>query len=243
MAKKEAQVIESTEVGTVEEVLGTEVVETVATPKAVKQVRILPMDDGSNVNFGARANLISTIDVDNLVISFKIALDPIGKVITWALGEVVNTDAEGNVTGKPFEAVATFPENFKKIFLYGLMERVKSSLAPVKLADLPTAIAKQIEAINKGDFIIRSVEGEDGEVALTKLQKAYATVKSNPLYVTVAKPEWANVDDAATIADVLNFWEGLSASDKNNIRKNPYVKLEQAKLEVGTGEVEEASAI
>ena len=219
MSDVEMQEITPNEVATVESVFE---------PKAKKAARILPMEDGTTCNFGSRANLITSIDLDNSVVTFKIAIEPIGKVISWSVPEV-----------------AGLSDFQKKVYLYGLMERVKSSLAPVKLVDTEAAIHKQIVAINAGDFNIRSVEGEDGVVALTNLQKAYALVKSNPAFVKTAKPEWADVNNIVVVTEVLNFWEGLSAEERIAIRNNAYVKLELAKLETAIldAEVEVQSEI
>jgi hypothetical protein len=186
-------------------------------PKPKKEVRIVTLDDGTQVNFGARANLLSSIDLESSTIIFKIVT---GKVINWVITEMDNLT--------PFQ---------KTVFMYGLLEKVKTSLAPVKLAKLEEAIAKQIAAVTKGDFNIRSINTV-GEVALSDLQKAYALAFSKQ-YPDKAK--WADIDDVATIAEVLEVWENKTPVQRNAIRRHPSVAWELNVMAIATGDAEDLS--
>ncbi len=182
-----------------------EVVEVVEAPKVE---RLVTLEDGSVVNFGARANVLVHSDNEAKVITFALSN---GKKITWAAPEV-----EGLT---PFQV---------QVYLYGLAAKVKSSLAPLKdLADIEKAIAKQIASIDSGVFILKS-NGREAVAKLTNLQKAYALVKS----ATTGFESWEDVDAAEVITEVIERWEALTVSQRNSIRKNAYVKLELARLDV-----------
>ena len=189
----------------------TEAVTTPAKEKKAKEVKIVTMEDGSQVNFGVRANLITSLDLDTSTISFKIST---GKIINWLVEHMEN--------------LTTFQ---KTVYMYGLLEKVKTSLAPVKVDALEVAINKQIESINKGEFNVRALT-QAGEVVLTDLQKAYAIAVS---YLDPSKAHWANVDNGEVIAEVLTLWESKSAIERNKIRRHPNVAVELAKIQMDNG--------
>jgi hypothetical protein len=185
----------------------------VATPAKEPVVRRVLMENGQEVNFGARSNLLSPMDVETGTLTFLIST---GKVVTWAV-----------------EKAAEISDKFiKQAFLYGLREKIKSNLAGEKdLTKLPAIIAKQIEELKKGEFALR----RDGEApSLSPLQIAYAIAKSidkkNPI------PGWANTSDPVVVQEVLNEWATFDKTRKNAIRKHPVVIVELAKLQAAGAE-------
>lgn len=179
--------------------------------KEVKADRIVTLEDGVATNFGKRANLLTVVDEAAGTIVFKIIT---GKVIPWTV---------------PFvEGLSDFQ---KTVYFYGLAAKVKSSLAPVDLADLQVAIEKQITSIDAGVFILRPVS--EGASSLTNLQKAYALVKASR---DEALAHWAEFTPAV-IAEVAALWATFDVSQKNSIRKDAYVRLELAKLDASTAVV------
>lgn len=175
--------------------------------ESTKVERLVTLEDGSVVNFGARANVLVHSDSETKVITFALSN---GKKIVWTAPEV-----EGLT---PFQV---------QVYLYGLAAKVKSSLAPLKdLADIEAAIEKQIASIDSGVFILKS-NGREAVAKLTNLQKAYASVKAT----TEGFESWANVDAPEVIEEVLTRWAAFTVSERNSIRKNAYVKLALAPLE------------
>jgi len=185
--------------------------------KAKKEVRIVTLEDGTQANFGARANLLSTIDLETSTLTFKLVT---GKVVNWVITEIDNLTA--------FQ---------KTVYMYGLLEKIKTSLAPVKLPKIEEAIAKQIAAIAKGEFNIRSINNA-GEVVLTDLQKAYALAFSKQY---PDKAGWSEVDSPATIAEVLEVWENKTPAQRNAIRRHPSVAWELNVMAIATGDAEDLS--
>lgn len=187
---------------------------TTETAKPKKEVRIVTMEDGTQLNFGTRANLLSSIDLETNTLTFKLVS---GKIINWILQGV--------------EGLTDFQ---RTVFLYGILEKVKTSLAPIKLPKIEEAIAKQIVAIEKGEFNIRSLSGS-GEVTLTELQAAYAIALSKQ---SKAKAHWVNTTDVVTIQEVLSVWEGKSPAQRNAIRRNAAVSWELNVMKLEEGNVE-----
>jgi len=94
------------------------------------------LSDGTTANFGSKTQLISTLDVATATLTFKLAT---GAVITWAVQDIDNL------------------EDFqKKVYLYGLLEKVKSTLSPAKKDQLEDSINSSIDSIKKGEFNIRA---------------------------------------------------------------------------------------
>lgn len=191
--------------------------------KEVKQVRIVRMEDGTDVNFGTRANLITSADPEQNLLTFKLAS---GKVINYVE-----------------ETIENLTEKQKAIYLYGLLQKVKTTLAPVKLFTLidgelvPTmenTINKQLELFKAGEFMFRDVERE-GVVELTDLQRAYAEVMREQ----GSKPHWTDLDDIATMTEILSIWETKSPVERNKVRRHPLVAIKLATLAQKTGKVDE----
>lgn len=191
-----------------------EVVETTETaPKVEKKQRVVTMKDGSQVNFGVRGNVISSVDTETSTLNFK--------VIT---GDTITFDASG-IEGQPVDALTEFQ---KQVYLHGLLAKVKSSLAPIKVEDLVTAITKQLESLAKAEFNVRGA-GSEVVTGLTILEKAYAIAKSAR---STEHAHWADLDDAKTVEEVQAYFATLTPGEKNKLRANAYVKLELAKLEM-----------
>lgn len=174
--------------------------------KPVKEPRIVLMEDGTTVNFGIRANVISAYDTEEKLITFKVIT---GDIIAWPITDIDNL-TEAQVT----------------VYLYGLLSKVKTNLAPVKVPDLAKVIRDNIATINSGRFLVRGA-GVDEDFELSLNQQAYALV----LIKYQNKVEWSNLSDPAVIVAIQTIWDSKSTSEKNTIRKNPYFKLEKATLE------------
>jgi len=192
---------------------------TTAPAKPEKKVRIVTLEDGTQANFGVRANVLSIIDVKSSTLTFKIVT---GKVINWTIAGV--------------ESLTEFQ---KTVFMYGLLEKIKTSLSPIKLAGLEDAIAKQIVSLEKGEFSVRSLTTV-GEVSLTTLQQAYAIAFSKQY---PDKANWANVEDPTVIAEVLSVWENKTNSQRNLVRRHPAVAWELNVMAIAKGDAEELSSL
>lgn len=167
-----------------------------------KPVRIVDMADGTQANFGTRANLLSSMNIPTATATFK--------VIT---GEVINWVMQG------LEGLTDFQ---KTVYMYGAMEKVKSSLAGVKVEVLAEAVTKNTTDIDNEVFNIRSA-GSTGAVTLTTLQKAYALAISK---LDGSKEYWNQLEEKAVIAEVLAVWETKTAKERGALRRHPHVALE-----------------
>lgn len=177
----------------------------------VEAPRIVTMEDGSQVNFGKLAKQIAVVEEN--VITFKLFN---GKLISWTV------DVEG------------LSEFQKTVFLFGLVEKIKSNTSSVKdLAELEVAIRKQMAVLESGQFYTRSAG--TGVLLLDNLQKAYALVKSQQ----EGFERYANLADPEVTREVSEYWAGLTRAQKNTIRKHPSVVVAKAKLDAETGTVEE----
>jgi len=167
-----------------------------------KPVRIIDMVDGTQANFGTRSNLLSTMDVETSTATFKVVT---GEVINWVM--------QGLEGLTPFQ---------KMVYMYGAMEKVKSSLAGVKKEVLAEAVTKSTTDIDNEVFNIRS-NGHGGEVVLSTLQKAYALAISK---LDETKEYWNQLDEKTVISEVLAVWETKTAKERGALRRHPHVALE-----------------
>lgn len=170
--------------------------------------RIVEMEDGSEVNFGKRANLLTS--VDGTTVSFKLFS---GKIITWVV-----------------EGIDDLTDFQKVVYIFGLTEKVKSNIASVKdVTELEIAIHRQITSLSSGVFYTRGTSSN--AVVLDNLQKAWATVKSDQEgfehFIDYAEP--------AVSREIATLWAEMSRPAKNLIRKNVYVVVEKAKLDLADG--------
>lgn len=165
--------------------------------------------DGIQVNFGKRANLLTSIDEAANTVIFKLFT---GKVINWTV---------------PFvDGLSGF---VKSVYIYGLVSKIKSSLAPVKLDDLEAAIGKAIVSLDSGILTARvSTVG-----TLSDEQKAYALVKSTVgnRHYEDQFAHWNFLANPVVVQEVLAAWASFDKSKRNAIRRDPYVSLEKAQLE------------
>jgi len=178
------------------------------TEQTEQTTNVVQMEDGTTIDFGKRGVVDISIDLKSATMVFKTVN---GKVISWQVQEIDNLF--------PFQ---------KKVYLYGVLSKIRTAMAPVDRAELEDFINKQIEAINAGIFNVRAFGDPTREVKLLDIQKAYAIAKSKQ---TTGFEHWANVDDVRVIGEVLGDWATKSASAKNKIRRNPYVQLELSLLQ------------
>jgi len=205
----ELQEINANEVGSVEEVLA---------PVEAKKDRLVTMQDGSVKNFGVRANLLTNVDHETGLVTFD-----------FFTGETISFNAFG-IEGQTVETFTAFQ---KQVFVYGILAKIKTSLAPIKVDGLFTAVTKQLDAIAKAEFTTRG--HAEAEVGLSDLEKAYALAK----VVQGDAPEYfSDLADQRTIEEVQAYFATLTTGGKNKLRNHPKVALELAKLRL-----EEAEAI
>lgn len=182
-----------------------------------KVPKVVTMEDGTSVNFGFRNNILSSFDVDTCVIQFKIIT---GQVVNWTPKIVAAFTEVNNLPDYTVNAL-------KKITLYGLLAKIKNTLATVKVEELATHINKQIADIDEGKFAIRSYK-EEGVATLEPIHRAYAAVKA------AVDPEhfghWASLDSQEIIDEVVSTWEALPPSSKQINRRNSLIIMELAKL-------------
>jgi len=170
--------------------------------------RIVKMEDGSEVNFGKRANLLTS--VDGTIVSFKLFS---GKVIAWEV-----------------EGIDELTDFQKTVYIFGLTEKVKSNIASVKdVAELEIAIHRQVASLSSGVFYTRGTSSS--AVVLDNLQKAWATVKSGQEgfehFIDYAEPTVSR--------EIATLWSEMTRPAKNLIRKNVYVVVAKAKLDLADG--------
>lgn len=198
-----------------EEVVAEAAAETTTEPaevkeKEVKVIRIIDMEDGTKCNFGVRNNLVTNSDSETGILTFKIST---GQILTFLPPEL--------------EGLNKFQ---KDVFLYGILSKVKTSLAPVKPLDLAAAISVQLDQISKKEFNVRN-SGDSEEVLLTEWQKAFALVVSE----TVAgKEHWKNLEDGVTITEVLTSWNEKTVVQRNNIKRHPLVMQKKVEFDLAS---------
>jgi hypothetical protein len=204
----------SNEIESVEE----NVTETAATPVEAKKDRLVTMQDGSVKNFGVRANLLTNVDHETGLVTFD-----------FFTGETISFNAYA-IEGQTVETFTAFQ---KQVFIYGLLAKVKTALAPIKVDGLFEAVTKQLDAIAKAEFSTRG--HAETVVGLSDLEKAYALAK----VVQGDAPEYfSDLTDVRTIEEVQAYFATLTTGGKNKLRNHPKVALELAKLRL-----EEAEAI
>lgn len=170
---------------------------------------MVELEDGSTENFGSRSHLKSSMDLTTKTITFKTIT---GKVINWVVADV--------------DALSEFQ---LKVFMYGLLERVKSSLSGVAKEELAGAIQKGIDTINEGEFVIRSI-GSSAEVGLTPIMVAFARAKAQS---QEAFTHLADTDKQEVIEEVIALWAAKSPVEKRQVHNIPVVAfhLSQIKIE------------
>ena len=188
----------------------TEVTETTPAVEKVVPVRVVIMEDGSQVNFGSRATLLSNTDVATGTIVFKLFT---GKIISYVV-----------------EGIEAFSEFQKQVYLFGLQSKIRSALSNVK--DVEEEVLKQIAALKEGKFSVRS--GDASDVSLDNHLKAWATVMTGKYPNVVATPHtnWTDLTDVTVINEVLSTWNALSPKEKIAARKNVYVVHERSLLDM-----------
>jgi hypothetical protein len=202
-----------TDVNEVVETTETVNTEVAAPVKEAKPDRIVTMKDGSVVNFGVRGNVISHADAETGILNFK-----------TIEGDEVTFDTNGiEVEGSNVASLSPF---IKQVFLFGILAKIRSSLAPAK-EKYVDVVNTQLRAIQSATFSTRTAS--EGVVGLTELETAYA------IAVSQRKPEkahWANVTEASVVTEVKAYFDTLTVSEKAKLRQNAYVKLELAKIQL-----------
>jgi len=177
----------------------------------MKDKTLVNMQDGTVTAFSNRIYIIVDADTDTDMITFKLKD---GTVINWPVPDASNLNG--------FQ---------KRAYMYGLLSKVKAALAPYPKNKYKEVIQRKIKELYKGEFKAKIFGDSMSVIKLTDIQKAYAIAKSkqDPSFI-----HWSNVDNAEVISEVLSDWNNKSRSEKNAVRKNPYVQLELAGLNVTT---------
>jgi len=194
--------------------------------------RVVALENGEVVDFGVRANLITSFDTATNEVVFKLFS---GEVIVWDASKIEGLEVD------------SLNELAKTIILYGLLAKIKTNLAAIKLYEdgedgeqvhsLANNINGQIKTINSGRFNIRATAST--VAGLTLDQRAFATAVSKHDKFAEAvsvKPEvaskWVDLEDEDVIAEIISVWDTYTVSNKNTIRKQPYFRLEKVNLEL-----------
>lgn len=196
-----------------------------ATETPVKEVvsNIITMENGENIDFGKSGKVKASYDVATSTVTFKTV---VGSIIDYVVDGLDN-----------------FSDFQKEVYLYGVMEKIKSTLAPTKVEDLVAKINKQIEEVKSGVFTTRTM---DSSVELDSFLQAFAMVNAtgqvntstatfdvfpSALKVPELRPHWINVKDPAVIKEVLEFWNSLSRTEKASERHNTFITTQKAFIE------------
>jgi len=202
---------------------------------------IVELATGEKVDFKKNGTVISSYDVDAGTVTFKVAT-----------GEVLVYQAE------ELEYLSTLQ---REVFLYGLREKVKATLAPIALTVTEAEalagrltkagkIALEFKAFSEGKFVTRSTD--TGSVDLDNFMKAFAYISATgqmlpsnealpapALAQLVAiigelKPHWVNVSDVEVVNEVNTFWNALDRKVKASLRRNGFISTIVAYMEAGT---------
>jgi len=193
--------------------------------------RVATLENGEVVDFGVRANLITSFDTATNEVVFKLFS---GEVIVWDASKIEGLEVE------------SLNELAKTVVLYGLLAKIKTNLASVKLYEevdgeqvhsLANNINDQIDIINTGRFNIRATATT--VAGLTLDQRAFATAVSKHAKFAEAvsiseevASKWVDLEDEEVIEQVIALWDTYTVSNKNTIRKQPYFRLEKVNLEL-----------
>lgn len=160
-------------------------------------INLVKMEDGSSVNFGARAKVLSTQTVTDT--SFSLTFN-IGN------GKQVHYDFKGD-TNLLLEMAA-----------FGAANKVKQACAGLaKFEELEAMITAKVAELSEGIFVSRS--GGKVSVALSQLQVAYARVNKIDISTT------DGINEVATYFDSLDK-EGKAALRKQGRIQIELAKLQ-----------------
>jgi len=200
-------------------------VEVTETPIKAVVSNIVTMENGENIDFGKSGKIKASYDVATSTITFK-----------TVVGSIINYVVDGLDNLSDFQ---------KEVYLYGVMEKIKSTLAPTKIEDLEAKINKQIEEVKSGVFTTRTM---DSTVELSDFLKAFAIINATQrlftpmgyvdvampveaLKVTELQPHWVNVNNSEVIKEVSDFWTALPKGEKSAQRGNSFVKAQLSFIE------------
>lgn len=195
--------------------------------------RIVTMEDGSTQDFGKRAKLTASYNIEDNTVIFKV------------------------ITGEILAYTAPIPENTPEFIqiaaLYGFLSKIKSGIGTaqpivsktkvvgknedgsditetIEVHELANTIKTQIDSLKEGKFTIRSSSEEDG-LGLTIDQEAWALAR---IYVQ-KKKEWSDSNGNVStephiVEEIQQEWDNKSRVERNKIRKNQYFAHYKAQL-------------
>ena len=201
---------------------------------------VVTMSNGEKVDFGKNGTVISSYDVDAGTVTFKVAT-----------GEVLVHQAQD---------LEYLSIHQREVYLYGLREKVKTTLAPIKLvvSEAEAAIGKitkaakialELKAFSEGKFVTRS--SDNGSVELSNFMKAFAYVcatgqvlPSNEALPTPAldqllvvigelKSHWVATSDMSVVVEITAYWNALDRKVKSSFRRNAFISTIEAYIEAG----------
>ncbi len=211
------------------------------TEATITHSNIVELSTGEKVDFKKNGTVISSYDVEAGTITFKVAT-----------GEVLVYQAE------ELEYLSSFQ---REVYLYGLREKIKATLAPIALtvteAEALTGkltkadkISMEFKAFTEGKFVTRNTD--TNSVDLTNFMKAFAYIAATgqmlpsneslpapALAQLVAiigelKPHWVDVSDVVVVNEVTTFWNSLDRKVKASLRRNGFISTIVAYMEAGT---------
>jgi hypothetical protein len=221
--------------------------------KKAKVSNIVAFPDG-NIDFGEKGKSVSYYDVATGTLTFKVVT---GEVIS----QVVTDEDIAAMSPALLKEHVLYARQEK---IKSTLAPIKPVLTPEEIKDgklnVAQKITKELAALAAGEFVTRSAAS--GSVALDVWLQAWAIVNaygsvflygkveeanqnrytvtpidwkhSSSLIFKETKPEWANVNDIAVIADVLATWKGLSREAKaEQKRANTFVSTQVTQIEQG----------
>lgn len=172
--------------------------------------RIVTMENGEQVNFGQRANIISTQEI---------SADGTGFTLTF---NVFN----GTVLTYTYVSEVVLPKLLLEMAAFGASSKAKASTAGAESLDAIVDIIKgKIAEFSEGLFVTRG-GGAASNLVLTLQQEAYADM------------EGLDKNDPETIAKIKDFFAEMSKEAKSALVKDTKFKYHMRKLQFEAMEAE-----
>jgi hypothetical protein len=166
-----------------------------------KAHHIITLEDGTQANFGVRTKLLVSINELSNTVTFKLFT---GRIIVWSVPYV---DGLGGFV--------------KAVYLYGLVAKIKSSIASNKDVNLlEETLVNVLASLDNGIMTLRN----NTVCTLTSEQKAYAMIKSSPecLHYEEMYAHWYDISEVSVIEEIIKLWATFDRSRKNTIRKDAF---------------------
>jgi hypothetical protein len=195
--------------------------------------RIVTMEDGSTQDFGKRAKLTASYNVEDNTVTFKVIT---GEILLYTAPipentpEFIQIAALYGFLSKIKSGIGTAQPVVTKTKVIGKNEDGSDIIETIEVHELANTIKTQIDSLKEGKFTIRSSSEEDG-LGLTIDQEAWALAR---IYVQ-NKKEWSDSNGNVStephiVEEIQQEWDNKSRVDRNKIRKNQYFAHYKAQL-------------